>query len=66
MKSYSNGIINDGFKRVTIIDNISYPWLSCMKGQFISTIGNKVYIDGYELKDGKWKKTIKGLFHLLF
>lgn len=53
-------------KRVTISDNISYPWLSCMKGQFISTIGNKVYIDGYELKNGKWKKQLEVYFIYYF
>jgi len=31
-----------------------------------SIIGDKVYINGYEWKDGKWKRTFMSMFHLLF
>ena len=37
-----------------------------MKGSVISQINDKTYIDGYEFKNGKWKRTLKGLFHYLF
>jgi hypothetical protein len=37
-----------------------------MKGYSISQINDKIYMDGYELKNGKWKRTLKGLFHYLF
>jgi len=29
-------------------------------------INNKVYIDGYEFKNGKWKKTLRAWWHLWF
>ena len=29
-------------------------------------IDNKVYIDGYEFKNGKWKKTLRAWWHLWF
>ena len=31
-----------------------------------TVINGKVYIDGYEFKDGKWKRTLKALWHLWF
>ena len=32
----------------------------------ITTINGKVYIDGYEFKNGKWKKTLRAWWHLWF
>ena len=29
-------------------------------------INNKVYVDGYEFRNGKWKRTLMALWHLLF
>lgn len=29
-------------------------------------INNKVFVDGYEFKDGKWKKTLRALWHKWF
>ena len=31
-----------------------------------TTINDKVYIDGYEFKNGKWKKTLRAWWHLWF
>ena len=36
------------------------------KGRNITTINGKTYIDGYEYKKGKWRKTFKALFHKYF
>ena len=36
------------------------------KGHNSTIIGNKVYLNGYELVDGKWKKTLKSLWHKWF
>ena len=36
------------------------------KGKNITVINNKVFIDGYEFKNGKWRRTLKALFHLIF
>lgn len=29
-------------------------------------VGNKIYMNGYEFKDGVWKKTLAALLHNLF
>jgi hypothetical protein len=31
-----------------------------------TVIDGKVYIDGYEFKNGKWRRTLKALWYLLF
>ena len=36
------------------------------KCRSITIINNKVYIDGYEFKNGKWKKTLRAWWHLWF
>lgn len=36
------------------------------KGRNSTIINNKVYIDGYELVNGKWKKTLRALWHKWF
>lgn len=36
------------------------------KGHNSTVIDGKVYIDGYEFKNGKWRKTLKALWHLWF
>ena len=32
----------------------------------ITVIGNRVYVDGYEYKNGKWKKTLAAWWHKYF
>lgn len=36
------------------------------KGNNTTIINRKVYIGGYEFKNGKWKRTFKALWHNLF
>lgn len=36
------------------------------KGSNVTTINDKVYINGYEYKNGKWRRTLKALWHLWF
>lgn len=36
------------------------------KNHCSAQIGGKVYIDGYEFKKGKWRRTLKALWHLWF
>lgn len=36
------------------------------KGHISTVINNKVYIDGYELVNGEWKKTLRALWHKWF
>ena len=32
----------------------------------VMIINDRVYVDGYEFKNGKWKRTLRALWHLLF
>ena len=32
----------------------------------ITVIGNRVFVNGYEYKNGKWKKTLRALWHYIF
>lgn len=32
----------------------------------ITTVGNHVYVNGYEYKHGQWKRTLRALWYLLF
>lgn len=32
----------------------------------VTQINGKVYIDGYEFKKGKWRRTLKALWHMWF
>lgn len=36
------------------------------EGKNTTIINNRVYIDGYEFKNGKWRRTLKAIFHLWF
>ena len=36
------------------------------KGHNSTIINNKVYLNGYELINGKWKKTFRSLWHKWF
>lgn len=36
------------------------------KGYNSTIINGNVYVDGYEFKNGKWKRTLKALWYLLF
>jgi len=37
-----------------------------VKGYNSTIINNKVYLNGYELVNGKWKKTLRALWHKWF
>ena len=32
----------------------------------INQVNNRLYVDGYELVNGKWKKTLKAILYQLF
>ena len=38
----------------------------CKNGSRVTMINGKVFINGYEFKDGKFKKTLRALFHKYF
>ena len=48
-----------------IINGVELPPVPS-KGYCSTVINGKVYIDGYEFKNGKWKRTLKALWYLLF
>ena len=61
--SLNTGIVVIG-NEVTI-DGVKMP--PCPgKGHNSTIINNKVYLNGYELVDGKWKKTLRALWHKWF
>jgi hypothetical protein len=61
-----NSVVVNSRSRYVIINERTYPFLPNMKGRSSTTINGSVFIDGYELKNGKWKRTIRSLWHLLF
>lgn len=48
-----------------IIDGIPLP-AAPTDGRCSTIIGDKVYIDGYEFKRGKWRKTLKAWWYKHF
>ena len=53
-------------ERYVEIGGYKYPFPRGMKGRCVSQINEKVYIDGYEFKNGKFKKTLKALYYKWF
>lgn len=47
------------------INGVELPLAPC-EGYKSTIINSKVYLDGYEFKNGQWKRTLKALWHLLF
>ena len=60
----TNGIIVKG-NQVILSDGTRLPPCPA-KGRSTTVINNKVFIDGYEFKNGKWRKTLKAIFYKLF
>lgn len=34
-------------------------------GSNIAVINNRIYVDGYEYKNGKWKRTLRALYYMI-
>ena len=61
--SSNSGVVVIG-NEVTI-DGVKMP--PCpVAGHNSTIIGNKVYLNGYELVDGQWKKTLRALLYKWF
>lgn len=58
-------IVNTREKYVEI-NGCKYPFPRRMKGRTVSQVNGKIYIDGYEFKNGKFKKTLKALYYKWF
>ena len=48
-----------------IINGVELPPVPS-SGNNSTVINGKVYIDGYEFKRGKWRRTLSALWHLWF
>ena len=60
VSSSNSGVIVIGNE--VIIDGIKMP--PCPgKGYSSTIINNKVYLNGYELIDGRWKRTLRALWY---
>lgn len=64
----NNVVINNGTvvsNGEVIVNGVKLP--PCPSGGYSCTVINdKVYIDGFEFVNGKWKKTLRALWHKLF
>ena len=69
MDYQSNGriiVYSNVQKRYTDIDGIRYYWRKEMTGRRCVITKSKVYIDGFEIKDGHWQRTLKAMWHCIF
>lgn len=62
-KTYS--IVNSREKWIEI-NGVRYSFPKRVKGHSVSQIDNHIFVDGYEFKDGKFKRTLRALYHLFF
>ena len=62
-KTYS--IVNSREKWIEI-NGVRYKFPKRVKGHSISQINNHIFIDGYEFVNGRFKRTLKALWHLFF
>lgn len=66
MASIGNSIIIRQKERIVILGKEVIPFHEKMTGRSITTINGKSYIDGFELVDGKWKRTFTALWYKIF
>lgn len=52
--------------RCVYINGCSYPLPKKCKGQSISTINGRIFIDGYEFKQSIFKRTLKAFYYKYF
>ena len=62
-KTYS--IVNSREKWIEI-NGVRYKFPKRVKGHSVSQIDNHIFIDGYEFINGKFKRTLRALYHLFF
>lgn len=59
-------IVNRGILTYDGVDYELPKFSSKRKYHSLSTINGKTFIDGYEFKNGTFKRTLAALFHLIF
>ena len=62
-KTYS--IVNSREKWIEI-NGVRYKFPKRGKGHSVSQVDNHIFIDGYEFINGKFKRTLRALYHLFF
>lgn len=62
---YIDGINIDTHRRMVFVNGKAYPFKEGMKGLNCCVVKNIVYIDGYELRGKKWKRTLKAFIYML-
>lgn len=54
-------------KNTVVVNGVEIPLPPITEGgRNISIINDKVFVDGYEWKNGKWQKTLRALYHKYF
>lgn len=49
-----------------MINGVQLPPCPAKKYTNVTQINGKVFINGYEFKHGKWKRTLRALWHYIF
>lgn len=62
---YIDGIKIDIYRRAVFVNGERYPFKKDMYGFNFCVAKNVIYIDGYELKGNKWKRTLKAFLYML-
>lgn len=62
--NYSKGVVTIG--KEVWIDGVKLPSVPSKRNGYNQTVINQnVYIDGFEYKDGKWKRTLKAFWYAI-
>lgn len=65
--SNNNGIVINGKERYVYKNGQKVDIPDYIKGNNITNIDGKVYVNGYKLKDdGTWKRSLIAMWHMLF
>lgn len=60
------GHVIDNGEAFCVINGETIPYPSGSNSNNVTMINNHVFINGYEYKDGQWKRTLRALWHLWF
>jgi len=62
----SNNVFINSKDRVVVSGSYVVSFHKKMTGKSITTINGKCYIDGFELVNGKWRRTLAAFWHKYF
>lgn len=66
IKGTNSAIIINKNCRYVIVNGVSYPIPSYIKGKFVLQTDKNIYIDNYVFKDGSFKFSLYALFNRIF